>query len=140
LHVILPFIILIILFFHLYLLHKAGSTPGTQSSDPEGIGFHPYFSVKDIYGLSTSFILYGYLIFFAPNRFGHPDNYIPADPLVTPTHIVPEWYFTPFYAILRAFPDKTLGIIAMLFAIIILAVLPFMNYYTSVPVIFIKKN
>jgi len=112
----------------LLLLHRAGSTSQTQVKDPDGIGFHPYFSVKDVYGVALSLLFYGYLVFFAPNRFGHPDNYIPANTMSTPPHIVPEWYFTPFYAILRAFPNKTVGVIFMLLAILVMAYIPFLNY------------
>jgi quinol-cytochrome oxidoreductase complex cytochrome b subunit len=72
------------------LLHRSGSTSGTAVRDDDNTGFHPYFSVKDIYGTALSLNIYGYIVFFEPNRFGHPDNYIPADPLSTPPHIVPE--------------------------------------------------
>jgi ubiquinol-cytochrome c reductase cytochrome b subunit len=75
---------------HLILVHKSGSTSGAQTKDDQGIGFHPYFSIKDTYGIFVSLILYGYLIFFNPFVLGHPDNSIPANSLVTPTHIVPE--------------------------------------------------
>jgi len=90
LHVVLPFIILGLLVLHIALLHKAGSTSGTGTKHPEFIGFHPYFSVKDVYGLALSLLLFGYLVFFEPNLLGHPDNYIPANPTSTPPHIVPE--------------------------------------------------
>jgi ubiquinol-cytochrome c reductase cytochrome b subunit len=72
------------------VVHRSGSTSGTQVKDDQGIGFHPYFSIKDIYGIFISFLLFGYLIFFNPLILGHPDNSIPANSLSTPTHIVPE--------------------------------------------------
>ena len=74
--------------------------------------FHPYYTMKDVFALSSFLILFACFVFFAPNYLGHPDNYIPANPLVTPPHIVPEWYFLPFYAILRAIPDKLGGVVA----------------------------
>ena len=86
--------------------------------------FHPYFTVKDLFGLIGFFIVLALLVFYAPNLLGHADNYIYANPLVTPLHIVPEWYFLPFYAILRACPSKVGGVILMGAAIAILLVLP----------------
>jgi quinol-cytochrome oxidoreductase complex cytochrome b subunit len=130
LHVVLPFVIFALLVLHIALLHKSGSTSGTAIKDPDFIGFHPYFSVKDVYGLAVSLLIFGYLVFFEPNLLGHADNYIPANPLSTPPHIVPEWYFTPFYAILRAFPDKTTGAVAMLLSILILGLIPFVHYWS----------
>ena len=85
------------------------------------------FTYKDLVAWLLFFILFSGFVFFAPNLLGHPDNYIPANPLVTPTHIVPEWYFLPFYAILRAIPDKLGGVIAMVSAILILLILPFVH-------------
>jgi quinol-cytochrome oxidoreductase complex cytochrome b subunit len=101
---------------------------GIDRKGPEdSIPFHPYYTIKDAFGLSVFLLFYMYFVFFAPNFFGEPDNYIPADPLVTPPHIVPEWYFLPFYAILRSIPDKLSGVIAMFSAIIILFILPFLD-------------
>src|SRR3546814_9175811 len=84
------------------------------SSDRDKIPFHPYYTAKDSFGLGVFLIAFAAVVFYLPNYMGHPDNYIPADPLATPAHIVPEWYFLPFYAILRSIPDKLLGVIAML--------------------------
>ena len=91
------------------------------------IPFHPYFTIKDLVGFTTFFLIFGYFLFFHPNSLGHPDNYIPANPMVTPSHIVPEWYFLPFYAILRAIPDKLGGVLMMFGAIALLFALPFLD-------------
>ena len=89
--------------------------------------FHPYFVYKDGFGFIIFLIGLCVLVYFAPNLLGHADNYIPANPLVTPPHIVPEWYFLPFYAILRSIPNKLGGVIAMVGAILILLLLPFLH-------------
>ena len=89
--------------------------------------FHPYYTMKDGFGVVVFLIIYAGFVFFAPDYLGHPDNYIPANPLVTPEHIVPEWYFLPFYAILRAIPDKLGGVLAMFGAIAVLFVLPWLD-------------
>ncbi len=89
--------------------------------------FHPYYTMKDGFGVMVFLIIYAGFTFFAPDYMGHPDNYIPANPLVTPEHIVPEWYFLPFYAILRAIPDKLGGVLAMFGAIAVLFVLPWLD-------------
>jgi ubiquinol-cytochrome c reductase cytochrome b subunit len=91
------------------------------------VPFHPYATTKDIYALSLFLVLYCLFVFFLPNYLGHPDNYIPANPMVTPAHIVPEWYFLPFYAILRAIPDKLGGVLAMFGAIAVLFVVPWLD-------------
>lgn len=130
LHYLLPFIIAAFSILHLIALHQFGSNNplGIDRKGPEdSIPFHPYYTIKDAFGLSVFLLFYMYFVFFAPNFFGEPDNYIPADPLVTPPHIVPEWYFLPFYAILRSIPDKLSGVIAMFSAIIILFILPFLD-------------
>jgi len=93
------------------------------------MSFYPYFYLKDLFGFFVFILLFSYFVFFNPNYLGHPDNYIPANPLVTPAHIVPEWYFLPFYAILRSIPDKLMGVIAMFASILILFLLPF--YYSN---------
>lgn len=128
LHYLLPFVIVALTVIHLMALHeKGGSNPLGVASEVDKIPFHPYYTVKDIYGFLLFAIGYGYFIFFEPNVLGHPDNYIPANPLVTPAHIVPEWYYLPFYAILRAIPDKLGGVMAMFGAIAILFLLPILN-------------
>lgn len=86
--------------------------------------FYPYYFIKDTLGLQIFFLFFFLFLFFAPNVMGHSDNYIPANPLVTPTHIVPEWYFLPFYAILRSVPNKLFGVMGLLLSILILFVLP----------------
>jgi ubiquinol-cytochrome c reductase cytochrome b subunit len=86
--------------------------------------FYPYYFIKDALGLQIFFLFFFLFLFFAPNVMGHSDNYIPANPLVTPTHIVPEWYFLPFYAILRSVPNKLFGVMGLLLSILILFVLP----------------
>jgi len=124
LHYLLPFIILAVICLHLVLLHTVVSTNPVQIPSESKIPFHPYYVIKDLFALSVAFLIFVILVHFYPNILGHADNFIPANPLVTPAHIVPEWYFTPFYAILRAFPDKLGGVIAMVAAILILLVLP----------------
>ncbi|MGZ0186897.1 MAG: cytochrome b, partial [Alphaproteobacteria bacterium] len=91
------------------------------------IPFHPYYTIKDLFGIGVFLVIFVAVVCFAPNYMGHPDNYIEANPLVTPAHIVPEWYFLPFYAILRAVPDKLGGVIAMFAAIAVLFVLPWLD-------------
>nr|WVH37072.1 apocytochrome b [Meteora sporadica]WVH37080.1 apocytochrome b [Meteora sporadica] len=97
--------------------------------DKQKLPFHPYFTVKDLHGLIVFLIFFSYYVFFNPNELGHPDNYIQANPMVTPAHIVPEWYYLPFYAILRSIPDKLLGVLALVFAILILLITPIVNFY-----------
>ena len=110
---------------HLALLHLDGSTNPLGLEDTyDVIPFYPYFLTKDIFGFLIFLFVFSYLVFFEPNLLGHPDNYIRANPLVTPPHIVPEWYFLPFYAILRAVPSKLGGVVAMGAAILILFLLP----------------
>jgi quinol-cytochrome oxidoreductase complex cytochrome b subunit len=124
-HYLLPFIIMGLILVHLILLHTATSSNPNQTSDPDRFPFHPYFTNKDIFALTFALLWFILIIFFFPNVLGHPDNYITANPVVTPAHIVPEWYFTPFYAILRGIPDKLGGVIAMLSSILIWVLLPF---------------
>ena len=120
---------------HLIALHRFGSNNplGTDvKHQPEAtVPFHPYYTIKDLFGLGLFLIVFSYFIFFQPNFFGEPDNYIPANPLVTPAHIVPEWYFLPFYAILRALPSKLTGVIAMFSAVGILFVVPFIDRHPT---------
>ncbi len=132
LHFCLPFVLAALSLLHIIFLHSTGSNNpiGVKSSD--NIAFFPYFISKDLLGLFFFIIFFGYLVFFEPNLLGHPDNYIRANPLSTPTHIVPEWYFLPWYAILRAIPDKLGGVIAMGGGIAILAILPRLDRNSSV--------
>jgi quinol-cytochrome oxidoreductase complex cytochrome b subunit len=130
LHFFLPFIIAALALIHLALLHQVGSNDpicvdsNKENLHPATIPFYPYFVMKDFYAVLIMFFILLMLVFFAPNLLGHPDNYIPADPMVTPAHIVPEWYFLPFYAILRSIPDKLGGVLAMVLAILGWLVLP----------------
>jgi len=124
-HFLLPFLILGLVLIHLSLLHENGSTnPLGTTSYNDIVYFGRLFGIKDSFGLLFIVLLVIYLVGFNPNLLGHSDNYIPANPLVTPTHIVPEWYFLPFYAILRAIPNKLGGVIAMVFAIFVFVLLP----------------
>jgi ubiquinol-cytochrome c reductase cytochrome b subunit len=126
LHYLLPFVIAGLARVHLILLHQDGSNnPLGICSKVDRVPFYPYFYVKDLLGFIIRMFFYCGFVFFAPNAMGHPDNYILANPMVTPAHIVPEWYFLPFYAILRSIPDKLGGVIAMLAAILSLLTLPF---------------
>lgn len=130
LHFVLPFIIAAVALIHIVLLHFVGSSDpiGADSNKdnvhPGFLPFYPYFVTKDFYAVFLMLFVLLLLVFFAPNTLGHPDNYIPADPMVTPAHIVPEWYFLPFYAILRSIPNKLGGVLAMISAILGWLVLP----------------
>ena len=144
LHYLLPFVIFAVVFLHVWALHVTGSN-NPLGIEPKGkqdtLPFHPYYTMKDTFGLVVFLTVYTAFVFFMPNELGHPDNYIPADPLVTPAHIVPEWYFLPFYAILRAItfdigipftgiviiPAKLGGVIAMFGSIALLFALPFID-------------
>jgi quinol-cytochrome oxidoreductase complex cytochrome b subunit len=145
LHYLLPFVIVGVVMIHLMALHQHGSgnpigidTKGPQDTIP----FHPYYTVKDMFGTGVFFLVFLWFVFYAPNFFGEPDNYIEANPLQTPPHIVPEWYFLPFYAILRAFTKdypvyswflswfmsaKLAGVLAMFGSILVLFVLPWLD-------------
>jgi ubiquinol-cytochrome c reductase cytochrome b subunit len=126
LHYLLPFVLFALVAAHIVLLHETGSnTPtGVGITWGDRITFGPYFFLKDLYFLVLFFILFFYFIFFNSNYLGHPDNYIPAMYMSTPAHIVPEWYFLPFYALLRSVPNKLGGVVAMLLSIVALALLP----------------
>jgi ubiquinol-cytochrome c reductase cytochrome b subunit len=130
LHFLLPFVIIGLVLIHVVALHVHGSNNPTGveiKSKKDTIPFHPYYTIKDFFGYGIFFMIYFYFVFFQPNMLGHPDNYIEANPLVTPAHIVPEWYFLPFYAILRSIPEKLAGVLAMFGAIIILFALPWLD-------------
>jgi ubiquinol-cytochrome c reductase cytochrome b subunit len=130
LHYLLPFIIVGMVILHITALHVRGSNNPTGvevKSKKDTIPFHPYYTVKDFFGFGVFFIVFAFFIFYQPNYLGHPDNYIPADPMVTPEHIVPEWYFLPFYAMLRAIPDKLGGVLIMFGSLIILFALPWLD-------------
>lgn len=136
LHYLLPFVIAGVIILHIWALHIPGSNNPTGvevKGEQDTIPFHPYYTAKDGFGVGVFLILFSILIFFYPDYLGHPDNYIPANPLSTPAHIVPEWYFWPFYAILRAFtadfilPAKLWGVLAMFGSILLLFFLPWLD-------------
>jgi len=129
LHYLLPFVIVAVVFLHIWALHIPGSNNplGIEATPADKIPFHPYYTSKAAFGTGVMLLVFFAVVFWLPNSMGHPDNYTPANPLVTPPHIVPEWYFLPFYAILRAVPDKLLGVILMFSAILILFVLPWLD-------------
>ena len=137
LHYLLPFVIAGVIILHIWALHIPGSNnpTGVDVKGPQDtVPFHPYYTAKDGFGLGVFLIIFAIVVYFGPNFLGHPDNYIEANPLSTPAHIVPEWYFWPFYAILRAFtfdfffvPAKLLGVIAMFASILLLFFLPWLD-------------
>lgn len=130
LHYLLPFMILGVVILHIWALHVAGqgNPAGVEpKTDKDTVPFTPYATIKDAFGLVCFMLVYAWFVFYTPNYLGHADNYIPANPGVTPSHIVPEWYYLPFYAILRAIPNKLGGVLAMFGAIIILAFLPWLD-------------
>jgi len=128
LHYLLPFIIAAVVGLHLVLLHQHGSNnPLGIDSSSYKISFYPYFYVKDLFSFLCFILFFSVFVYYYPNVLGHPDNYIQADPLKTPPHVVPEWYYLPFYAILRSIPDKLGGVVAMGGAVAMLATLPYVN-------------
>ncbi|MFD1623346.1 cytochrome b [Azospirillum griseum] len=130
LHFLLPFVLLGLVILHTAALHVCGSNNplGIDAKGPQDtVPFNPYVTLKDGFAVVMFLIVFAFFVFFMPNYLGHPDNYIPANPLVTPAHIVPEWYFLPFYAILRAIPDKLGGVIAMFGSIALLLALPWLD-------------
>jgi ubiquinol-cytochrome c reductase cytochrome b subunit len=137
LHFLLPFVILGVVILHVWSLHIPGSNNPTGvevKSESDTVPFYPYFIAKDGWTIGLFMIVYGAFVFFMPNALGHPDNYIPANPMQTPAHSVPEWYFWPFYAILRAFtvdffmvPAKLMGVLAMFLAILVWFFLPWLD-------------
>jgi ubiquinol-cytochrome c reductase cytochrome b subunit len=130
LHFVLPFILVASVIIHIIYLHRSGSNnPLGITSNPDKLPFHPYFIFKDIIGFIVVLILNIYIILYEPHQLGHSDNYIAADPLVTPASIVPEFYFLAYYAILRAIPYKLLGVVAMLTGILAPLLLPYNCYY-----------
>lgn len=127
-HYLFPFIIAALSLIHLALLHQDGSgNPLGIDSSIDKIPMYPYFIIKDFFGIIIFLLFFAIFIYFYPNALGHPDNYIEANPMVTPAHIVPEWYFLPFYAILRSIPHKLGGVIAMISAIAVLVLLPWIH-------------
>lgn len=128
LHYLLPFVLAALSVMHLIALHQHGSgNPLGTTGNLDRIVMHPYFSFKDLITIFLFLLFLSYFIFFNPNMLGHSDNYIEANPMVTPVSIVPEWYLLPFYAILRSIPNKLLGVLAMIIAILILLILPLVD-------------
>jgi ubiquinol-cytochrome c reductase cytochrome b subunit len=130
LHYLLPFMIAGVVFLHIWALHVPGNNNPTGvnvKSKEDTVSFHPYYTVKDGFAMGVFLLMFASFVFYNPNALGHADNYIPANPLVTPSHIVPEWYFLPFYAILRAVPNKLGGVLGMFGAIACLFVMPWLD-------------
>ena len=130
LHWLIAFIIVAVVVFHVIALHMTGSNnpTGVEPKDTrDTVSFHPYVTMKDMYAFLVFLLIFMLFLMYVPNILGHPDNYIEANPLVTPAHIVPEWYFLPWYAVLRAIPDKLGGVIAMVSAIGVMALLPWLD-------------
>jgi ubiquinol-cytochrome c reductase cytochrome b/c1 subunit len=130
LHYLLPFVIAGVVVLHVWALHVVGQNnpAGIEpKGDKDTVPFTPYATIKDSFGMICFVLFFAYFVFYIPNYLGHADNYIPANPAVTPTHIVPEWYYLPFYAILRAIPNKLMGVIALFASILILAFLPWLD-------------
>ncbi|WP_420340146.1 cytochrome b [Roseibium sp.] len=130
LHYLLPFMIFGVVLLHVWAFHTTGNNNPTgvqPKTKQDTIPFHPYYTIKDLFAIVVFMIFFAYFVFYLPNYLGHADNYIEANPLVTPAHIVPEWYFLPFYAILRAVPDKLGGVVLMFGAIAVLFILPWLD-------------
>ncbi|MCX7341105.1 MAG: cytochrome b N-terminal domain-containing protein [Hyphomicrobiales bacterium] len=131
LHFLLPFMIFGVVILHVWALHVTGQNNPTgievKAVQKDTVPFTPYATIKDAFAMICFFLVFSYFIFYMPNYLGHADNYVQANPAVTPPHIVPEWYFLPFYAILRAVPDKLGGVLLMGAAVVILAFLPWLD-------------
>ena len=130
LHYLLPFIIAGVIVLHIWALHVHGSNNPAgieKKTEKDTLPFHPFFTVKDGFALVCFLVFYSWFVFYVPNYLGDADNYIEANPLQTPVHIVPEWYYLPFYAILRSIPNKLIGTMAMFIAVLVLAVLPWLD-------------
>ena len=126
LHFLLPFVLAALAIAHLMAVHEHGSNnPNGISSNGDRIPFHPYFIFKDLVTILAFLLVLSIMVFYYPNVLGHSDNYIPANPMSTPSSIVPEWYLLPFYAILRSIPNKLLGVLAMFGALLIFLILPY---------------
>ncbi len=131
LHYLVPFLILGLVILHIWALHIPGNNnpTGIEITRPskDTIPFHPHITIKDLFALLVFLIIFLGFVFFSPDVLGHPDNYIPANPMVTPYHIVPEWYLLPFYAILRSVPDKLGGVVLLFASLLILLALPWLD-------------
>jgi ubiquinol-cytochrome c reductase cytochrome b/c1 subunit len=130
LHYLLPFVIAGVVVLHVWALHVAGQNNPAgidMKTDKDTVPFTPHATIKDLFGVACFMLFYAWFIFYMPNYLGDADNYIPANPGVTPAHIVPEWYYLPFYAILRSIPNKLAGVVAMFSAILVLLFLPWLD-------------
>jgi quinol-cytochrome oxidoreductase complex cytochrome b subunit len=130
LHYLLPFVIAGVVVLHVWALHVVGQNNPTgvePKTEKDTVAFTPYATAKDSFMMVCFCVVFAWFVFYVPNYLGHADNYIPANPAVTPNHIVPEWYYLPFYAILRAIPNKLMGVIALFGSIGILAFLPWLD-------------
>lgn len=130
LHYLFPFIIAALVGLHIWALHVVGSNnpTGVEAKTPkDSVSFFPFYVIKDGFAVIFFALIFAWFVFYAPNYLGHSDNFIKANPLQTPPHIVPEWYFLPFYAILRAIPDKLFGVLAMIAAICVLFIIPWLD-------------
>ena len=130
LHYLIPFLIAGVVGLHVWALHVPGNNNPTGisvKSSRDTLPFHPYYTTKDGFALAVFLVIFAFFVFYWPDALGHADNYIPADPLVTPSHIVPEWYLLPFYAILRAVPSKLMGVLLMFGSIGVLFILPWLD-------------
>ncbi len=130
LHYLLPFVIVAVVLLHLIALHRFGSNNplGIDMKGPQDtLPFHPYFTIKDLFGLVVFLLIYSFFVFYAPNFLGSTENYIPANPMQTPNHIVPEWYLLPYYAILRSVPNKLFGVILAFGSIFLLFLVPWLD-------------
>lgn len=130
LHYVLPFVILGIVGLHVWGLHVVGQNNPmgiSTKTDADSLAFHPYYTVKDGFAIAIFGLIFAFFVFYLPDALGHADNYVRSDLLKTPDHIVPEWYFLPFYAILRAVPDKLMGVLLMFGAIAVLFILPWLD-------------
>ena len=120
-----PFILTALIIGHILILHEVRSNNPIGINAPDYVPFTPYYTVKDLFGAVIFWLFFSFFLYYSPNYLGHTDNYIKANPMVTPAHIVPEWYFLPFYAILRSVPNKLGGVVLLLLSIFALLLLPF---------------
>jgi ubiquinol-cytochrome c reductase cytochrome b subunit len=132
-HFALPFLLIALVGLHLIILHIVGSSNplSIDATNSSLIPFHSLYTIKDLFWVGIFLVNFAILVFFKPNILSHPDNYIEANPLVTPPHIVPEWYFLLFYAVLRSIPDKLLGVLGLVFALLLLYLLPLLGGSSS---------
>ena len=124
-HYLMPFVLIALVISHILILHEVKSNNPIGINSPDYIQFTPYYTIKDLFGAVTFWLFFAIFLYYSPNYLGHTDNYIKANPMVTPAHIVPEWYFLPFYAILRSVPNKLGGVLLLLLSIFVLLALPF---------------